>query len=259
MNNKILLRFDDICPTMNWQAWDQAIRIMKQYNCKPLIGVIPNCQDPDLKIDNANNDFWNYIKELQNIGFTIAMHGYKHLLDSEGKALVTKRRESEFAGLSYNEQLYKLQAGKQIMESHGINTDIFFAPAHSYDENTIRALKACGFKYMSDGKTLKSVTREGILCLPCRTGGLPRMIYKGAHTAVIHAHEWERNKKAFVNFKKFVEINNKDIISFDEFKNLPTGNLYTQGIFEKLFVFYWYNIRPLASKFKQSLLNLVIN
>ena len=61
----ILIRFDDICPTMNWSEWKRAITILDRYNVKPLIGVIPQCQDNELMIDEARNDFWNYIKELQ--------------------------------------------------------------------------------------------------------------------------------------------------------------------------------------------------
>lgn len=30
MSRKILLRFDDICPTMDWKQWKKAVDIMKK-------------------------------------------------------------------------------------------------------------------------------------------------------------------------------------------------------------------------------------
>lgn len=163
---KILVRFDDICPTMDWNQWNRAMKILKLYHVKPLIGVIPDCQDPDLLIDLLRRDFWDYLKALQADGFAIAMHGYLHLYDTNAQGIVNGTSLSEFAGHSYEEQYEKIRKGKEILASHGIQTDIFFAPAHSYDENTLRALSANGFKYVSDGKSSKPFVREGIICIP---------------------------------------------------------------------------------------------
>ena len=49
----------------------------------------------------------------------------------------------------------KIKKGKEILESHNVYTDVFFAPSHSYDDNTLRALSKCGFKYISDGYSKK--------------------------------------------------------------------------------------------------------
>ena len=34
---KILIRFDDICPTMNFEEFDKAIDLMDELDIKPLI------------------------------------------------------------------------------------------------------------------------------------------------------------------------------------------------------------------------------
>ena len=128
--------------------------------------------------------FWDYLKALQADGFAIAMHGYLHLYDTNAQGIVNGTSLSEFAGHSYEEQYEKIRKGKEILASHGIQTDIFFAPAHSYDENTLRALSANGFKYVSDGKSSKPFVREGIICIPCRSGGCPRIRKYGCYTAV---------------------------------------------------------------------------
>ena len=69
---KILIRFDDICPTMDWEQWKRAEDLLLQYNVKPLIGVIPDCQDPDLMINKPRVDFWQWLRMKQMEGYTIA-------------------------------------------------------------------------------------------------------------------------------------------------------------------------------------------
>ena len=61
------------------------------------------------------------------------MHGHQHIFISQHKGMVNNRVGSEFAGLSYEKQLEKILAGQKILKEHGIETDVFFAPAHSYD------------------------------------------------------------------------------------------------------------------------------
>ena len=99
---KILLRFDDICPTMNWDQWNKAKVLLDKDGVKPLLGVVPDNYDPELQIDETREDFWEYIKELQQNGYSIAMHGYHHKFELKADGIVTKNKISEFAGLPYN-------------------------------------------------------------------------------------------------------------------------------------------------------------
>lgn len=57
MTRKILVRFDDICPTMDFANFNEAVNLMDKYGIKPLIGVIPECKDKDLEIEPAHADF----------------------------------------------------------------------------------------------------------------------------------------------------------------------------------------------------------
>ena len=77
-------------------------------------------------------------------------------------------QNSEFAGLSYEIQYEKLKRGQEILRKSGVCTDIFMAPGHTYDADTIRALKACGFKVVTDGLYLKPYRDQGVLFVPCR-------------------------------------------------------------------------------------------
>lgn len=248
---KILLRFDDICPTMNWEQWDKAKRMMDKAGVTALLGVVPDCTDPDLMIDAPRADFWEYIKELQNQGYTFAMHGYHHQFEIKADGLVTKNKISEFAGLPYEKQLEKIQKGKGFLISYGIVTDVFFAPAHSYDDNTLRALAACGFKYVSDGLSSKPYMRQGVKLLPCRSGGIPRMEKKsGFITAVMHAHEWLREEKQgeFLRFEGLLSDHRDEIVSFDEFCHWKSGNALVQRMVEKGYMFLRDQVVPRIRK-----------
>ena len=247
---RILLRIDDICPTMDFHQFQIAMELMDKYNVKPLLGVVPDCQDPDLQIEPAHSNFWEFVKELQDKGYTIAMHGYIHVFDNHARGILVKRWDSEFAGHPYEVQFEKIRKGKEILESHDIHTDIFFAPGHSYDENTLKALAACGFKYMSDGLSCKPYNLHGIICIPARSAGMPHLSSGTTHTAVFHVHEWVREDKKYC-YRQFVDLINKhhkEILAWDEFINVPNGNLFIQRTNERMHVLFNRHIKPVLSK-----------
>lgn len=57
MSAKILIRFDDICPTMDFKQFHIAETMMDEYQVKPLIGVVPDCKDADLQISDEKVTF----------------------------------------------------------------------------------------------------------------------------------------------------------------------------------------------------------
>ena len=249
MKKKVLLRFDDICPTMNWEQWYKVVDLLGDTKC--LLGVIPDCKDPDLMIDKPRKDFWLYIKKMQDQGHTIAMHGYQHIFDSQCKSSISRSLKSEFAGHSYETQYQKIKKGRDILLERGIHTDIFFAPAHSYDGNTLKALAANGFKYMSDGKSYKPYNWHGIKCLPARSSGVPSL--RGVlryYTAIFHVHEWVREEKK--KNKEWFEmiLSNKDakIVPFDQMKDWKDGNSFMLRQDEKLFVIWSHYMKPMLKR-----------
>ncbi len=237
---KILIRFDDICPTMNWKEWNKATELLEKYNIKPLLGVIPECKDPDLLIDSPREDFWDYLKTLQQKGYKLAMHGLYHKFDNECRGIVNNTYHTEFAGHSYEVQFEKIRKGKDILLSHGIETNVFFAPAHSYDLNTIKALGANGFKYMSDGLSIKPIERFGVVCVPCRMRKASEVRKKGYFTCVFHAHEWSIKKKidGYNLFEKICMNYNEDIVDFNAYVNQPVSNSIYNKASESLLIFY---------------------
>lgn len=256
MGRSILLRFDDICPTMNYEQFGRAMELLRKIDAKPLLGVIPDCHDPDLQIEAPHEDFWLYMQQLQKRGYTLAMHGYQHVFDTDCRGTVSMGRKSEFAGHSLEGQTKKIKLGKEILFEHGINTDIFFAPAHSYDDNTLKALSMNGFRYISDGMSAKPYKKHGIICLPCRSGGVPRIKNTGYYTAVLHAHEWVRPDKArgYDSLKWLCDNFKGDITDFSTYANRSCGNLGLQIINEKAVVGWKRYLRPVAAKIKKSII-----
>lgn len=250
---KIYIRFDDICPTMDWKLWEKAMRVLQENKLKALLGVIPDCKDPELMIDEPRADYWDYLKELQQQGFVLAMHGYQHRFVRRADGIVSRNKISEFAGLSYEEQFEKIRQGKDILISHGIDTDIFYAPAHNYDDNTLLALKACGFHYISDGLSCKPYVRCGIVCLPCRSKGIPKIRGNGNYTAVIHVHEWSRpdRKRAWPQYERFCTHYKEEITSFTEYLKSSRGIAIWEKVNEQMYRIARDRVLPFINKIRK--------
>ena len=249
---KILIRFDDICPTMDFIQFEKALKVLQTYNVKPLLGIVPDCKDPELQIEPYHEEFWEYIRQLKNKGYKLAMHGYTHVYDSHKRGIVNIGFHSEFAGHTYQEQYEKIKKGIETLKANGIETDTFFAPSHSYDLNTLRALRENGFQYISDGMSTKPTLRKGIVCIPCRSAGVPKIKKKGYYTAVFHAHEWGRPEKAsgFEELKRLCENYKDDIMDFDSYNDRAVSNSFVQILDEWIYVKYVRHIKPLLSHIK---------
>lgn len=168
---KIAVRLDDITPDMDWGRFLRFKTLLDRYQVKPLIGVVPKNQDENLKKNAGTSgacdsregykeetgeqgkpaDFWEYIKNLEKDGWTLAMHGCYHVYATNKGGVFPLNNFSEFAGLPLEKQKEMLLEGKRILREKGIETDIFMAPAHSYDNNTLKALKETGFEALTDG------------------------------------------------------------------------------------------------------------
>jgi len=155
---KITVRLDDITPDMDWERFFKFKALLDRYQVKPLIGVVPDNQDPNLAHEQkqgeksrAPGDFWAYIRGLKEQGWVIAMHGCHHVYATDKGGIFPLNNFSEFAGLPLGRQRELLMEGKKLLAKKGIETGLFMAPAHSYDKNTLKALKETGFQGLTDG------------------------------------------------------------------------------------------------------------
>lgn len=192
---KIIIRLDDACPTMNKTKWDVVEKKLDAFNIKPIVAVIPNNQDEKLKIETFDTTFWDKVRSWQEKGWHIALHGYNHkYIQSPKKALVPINTYSEFSGLPYKEQLHKIQQGLEIFKRESIKTKIWVAPAHTFDKNTLRALKETGnISIISDGIAFYPYFLHGYVWLPQQTWDFSPP-QNGVWTVCIHPNT-ESDKK----------------------------------------------------------------
>ena len=99
MKNGLILRFDDLCPTVNWKIWDQIEVFLIQLNLKPILSVIPDNRDKALIHGCADEDFWSRVQSWQARGWTIGLHGYQHCYLTKSPGMFGRVGRSEFAGL----------------------------------------------------------------------------------------------------------------------------------------------------------------
>lgn len=213
---QIAIRMDDITPDMDWERFRAFKEILDELEIKPLIGVVPDNRDDNLHRAEARDDFWEYIRELQDNGWCIAMHGYQHVYTTKKGGLFPLNRFSEFAGVPLDEQKKMLQKGTEILKHHGIHTEIFMTPAHSYDRNTLKALKELGYNKITDGFGNRPYRWNGLTFYPI-SFMMSRSLKKknGMTTMVIHANEIDDS--GMKNLKEMLYGHRDSLISYETF------------------------------------------
>lgn len=227
---KISIRMDDITPDMDWAKFLRFKELCDLYQVKPLIGVVPENKDEMLRVDNVREDFWEYILQLQRDGWVIAQHGSEHIYKTKKMGCFPLNRLSEFAGLSYNEQLASLKKGQDILKTHGIYTDVFMAPAHSYDRKTLKALKVLGFRKITDGFGKYPYMRKGMTFYPIsyrQSSSLKKE--DGYTTFVIHANTMD--EADFVYYEKLFASQKEMLISYEDYLKITTKRRDVFGAF----------------------------
>jgi predicted deacetylase len=208
MSVKFLLRFDDVCPTMDWKLWQEVEKILVEEDIKPLLAVIPDNQDESLHDGEPDQHFWDRVRAWQTRGWTIGLHGYQHRYVTQDPGILGLRNYSEFAGLPLQEQQAKLTKALEIFHRQGLRPKVWIAPAHSFDANTIQALASLGIRTISDGFALyPHRDSHGILWIPQQLGKL-RPVPPGVWTLCIHLQDKEYADLA--NFRRIIrELRNR--------------------------------------------------
>jgi predicted deacetylase len=204
MSAKYLVRFDDICPTMNWDIWERIEAILLEFDISPILAVVPDNRDPKLVLAEARNDFWGKVREWQARGWTIGLHGYQHLYANESAGLLEFPEGSEFAGIPGEEQEKKLLSAIEVFRKESVTPEVWIAPAHSFDGATLSALKRVGLSVISDGFALSPHTRDGMFWVPQQ---LWRFRWRpfGVWTVCCHHNGWSESD--LTDFERAVREN----------------------------------------------------
>lgn len=212
---KITVRIDDITPDMDWDKFNRFKQILDDHNIRPLIGVVPDNKDNKLKRDLPREDFYEFIRTLQQKGWIIAMHGYNHVYTTRKAGLFPISDKSEFAGLCLAVQDEMIREGKRILKQNGIITDFFMAPSHSYDNNTLKALKKNGFSRITDGFGKEPYQRSGMVFYPISVSKARTLKDESEGIVTFVYHTNTMDEKDFANFEKLFD--SSKVVSYDEF------------------------------------------
>lgn len=220
----VTFRMDDITPTMDWSKFNVFCEIFDRYDLCPLLSVIPDNRDEFLYIEHGNDLFWERIRILKRKGYAIGQHGYQHVYCTSNSGMLGINKYSEFAGLTYEEQYEKIWRGKNILQKQCLDSNIWVAPAHSYDRNTLVALRNNNFEVVSDGCALFPYVKMGLKFVPCQLA-VPRFLMKmGVYTVDIHSnfasldflHKLEKficnNRGICINYQEALAIEPYDCV-----------------------------------------------
>jgi predicted deacetylase len=226
-------RMDDITPGMNWEAFNRYIDLFHHYHVKPLLGVVPDNKDPQLDYGAENPDFWPILRQLKKENLVeISQHGYQHTYVTRLCGLAEKygvAPQSEFAGLPYAEQFAKITAGQQILRREKLESDIWMAPGHTFDEVTLKALAAAGFRAITDGLALYPYMMEGLIFVPQQAWFIQKAPF-GYITIGMHVNYAGENH--FHDVEKILKTAGRSI-SFSEARTFQCG--IVQSVINNLF------------------------
>ena len=225
------LRLDDTSDYMDVEKWKRMETLVDRYNIKPIFGIIPDNRDESLiKKYIHNPDFWELVHKWIDKGWVPAMHGcYHQYITNEGGINPINRR-SEFAGVSFDKQQEMVNYGYKLLLDKNVNPNVFFAPSHTFDLNTLKALKAVTpIRIVSDTIAYDIYKDEDFWFIPQQCGAVRRLPFKIVtfcyHPNTMTEESFDKldcflssNKKYFVPFSKsLLKDRNKNV--FDKVLN----------------------------------------
>jgi len=213
-----LFRIDDICDKMpNLKNIFKLIEILNSFRIKPLLGIVPNVEDSNIIDKNSNFRLEDLRSLIKKNKVEVALHGYNHKYVTKNGGLLNLNKYSEFAGLSYEKQKKKIKKGINLIKKRlGIDVKYFFAPAHSYDLNTLKVLKEFDLINV-DGINLFPFEYKGVFHIPQQRGYIrERFLWFKFGVFVNHFHPKTITERVLKDVEEFCRENKKYLANFNE-------------------------------------------
>ena len=245
MKHQYLIRLDDACPTMDHAKWQRMEDILDKYGIKPMVGVIPHNEDTMQQIDSPIDGFWEKVKSWEQKGWAIALHGYNHCyISNEGrKGLNPMWDFSEFAGVPLDLQKEKIQKGIEILKDHNIAPKYFFAPGHTFDENTLNALREeSEIRIISDTIATKPYRYKDFFVIPQFSGQCREMKLPGLFTFCFHPSTM--NNGSFEQTERFIREHRDAFTTFDA---VDLSAVKSKTLFDKLLGWSYFTFRRIRN------------
>ncbi len=182
-----LLRFDDLCPTMDTAAWLRFKPMLERYAVKPILAIVPANEDAGLVRSAPDEGFWEEMRGWQAAGAAIGLHGYRHVCAAKGRGLVPFHRETEFAGVGEQVQREWIGKGIEVLRGKGLEPSVWVAPRHGFDRVTLKCLRLAGICVLSDGLGTAPWRADGVTWIPQQLWG-PEEKRRGLWTICLHGN-----------------------------------------------------------------------
>lgn len=180
----ICLRFDDYHQNIDHERWVNVLSRYDDRGLRGVIGVIPKYHGEPI-----SEEVVGFLHDLRDNGWELAQHGFTHEDIGEGRGGRLYDDRSEFCGVPLDEQRRRIEAGRDILQSRGIEPTTFIPPWHEYDRNTAHALVDLGFNCINEGRWPIPRTVDGITLVPTHVPAVtPHMVGAGIVTLVSHPH-----------------------------------------------------------------------
>jgi len=238
---RYVFRMDDACPWMEHAKWDSLEAIFDRYGVKPVVAVVPDCQDPGLRQSAEDPAFWDKARRWQAKGWDIALHGFDHVYRGENRGLVPLNARTEFAGQSEEIQRQKIRDGWKILLEKGLNPTVWIAPAHTFDKTTLKCLlEETTIRIVSDGLSNRPFRRFGFSWVPQQIWA-PRGCPAGLWTICLHPNTMGEDMPARV--EAFLKARAAEVTSIGA---LPPADR-AWGLSDGLFEFSFRVVRPVKN------------
>mgnify|MGYP000803296436 CR=1 FL=1 len=209
---RYIIRLDDACPWRDIDAWKEIEALLDSYGIKPLVGIIPKCEDPSLREYQYDGAFWDLARCWQKKGWIIAMHGFNHVYSTEYGGVNPVNARSEFAGESLSIQRKKIKEGLKILELNALEPRVFFAPSHTFDKNTLIAIREeSNIRIISDTVANRAYFSDGFTFVPLQSGRVRRI---PLHTVTFCYHPNIMTQADFDNLESFLRRYSNLFVAF---------------------------------------------
>ena len=229
-----LIRLDDACPYMDIEKWSHIEKLLDDYCIKPIVAIIPNCLDTDLTRSYQEDGlFWNKVSSWEKKGWTIGLHGFCHVFETSARGLNPVNGYSEFAGIDIERQRQKIKEGVDIFRLHGIESQVFVAPAHTFDQGTLDALLSeRNIRVISDTIASDVYYENGIYYIPQQAGSVRWMPLR---TVTFCYHPNKMSDKAFERLENFIIKHRSSFINYQNIsfkkRNLSQSDLFLRWLY----------------------------
>jgi predicted deacetylase len=230
-----ILRLDDASDHMDLEKWICIEKLLDRYEVKPIFGIIPQNGDESLVSKYEKNPaFWDLMHNWIDKGWIPAMHGYEHRYVTKNGGINPVNKRSEFAGLPYEEQAEKIKKGYQILVEHGIAPEIFFAPSHTFDENTLKAIKTeTPIRIISDTFAWDVYKNGDFWFIPQQSGSVRDLPFK---TVTFCYHPNTMSEKAYEKLEDFLKQNRDSFICISKIRLENRKRNVAEQLLQKIYL-----------------------